>query len=71
MSKFISEDDIESFDIWMQYQGINSTSLSADDLKMWKDSHTDAVKRAKKKPQSWHYVNPSDAVWREFLCRCG
>lgn len=51
MSKFISEDDIESFDIWLQYQGINSASLSADDLKIWKDSHNDAVKWAKESPK--------------------
>jgi hypothetical protein len=37
MTRFISEDDIKTFDGWLKYQGYDPTMLAADDLAKWRE----------------------------------
>jgi hypothetical protein len=36
MSYFISEDDLKSFEKWLEYQGYDHTMLASDDLAKWR-----------------------------------
>src|SRR5690349_17725731 len=40
---FTSEDDLNTFDGWLRYQGIDSKILAPDQLAMWRD-HYDEVR---------------------------
>jgi hypothetical protein len=37
MTRFISEDDIKTFDGWLKYQGYDPTMLAPDDLAKWRE----------------------------------
>jgi hypothetical protein len=37
MTRFISEDDLETFEIWLRYQGFDAATLPPDDLAEWRD----------------------------------
>ena len=34
---FISEDDLESFEVWLQYQGYDEAKLAPNELAEWRD----------------------------------
>jgi hypothetical protein len=38
MPEFISEDDLETFEGWLKYQGFDAATLAPDDLAEWRDS---------------------------------
>jgi hypothetical protein len=35
--EFISEDDLETFEGWLRYQGFDSATLAPDELAEWRD----------------------------------
>src|SRR6478672_11286842 len=37
MQEFISEDDLETFEGWLRYQGFDAATLAPDDLAEWRD----------------------------------
>jgi hypothetical protein len=37
MQKFISEDDLETFEGWLRYQGFDAATLAPDELADWRD----------------------------------
>jgi hypothetical protein len=45
MSRFISEDDLKSFEGWLAYQGYNSEMLQADDLAKWREVFEELSKK--------------------------
>ncbi|HWY16075.1 MAG TPA: hypothetical protein VNX86_13140 [Rhizomicrobium sp.] len=36
MSSFISEEELDTFDGWLRYQGVEKSTLSAEQLEMWR-----------------------------------
>ncbi len=46
MKDFISEHDLENFDVWLKYQGVEATSLTAGDLVTWRGLFDDVRARA-------------------------
>jgi hypothetical protein len=41
--KFISEDDLRTFEGWLEYQAIDLSALSAEDQQAWRDIYADVV----------------------------
>jgi len=39
---FISEDDLDSFEGWLEYQRVDTATTSADQLSMWRDLYDEA-----------------------------
>jgi hypothetical protein len=37
MQEFIGEDDLETFEGWVRYQGFDATTLAPDELAEWRD----------------------------------
>jgi hypothetical protein len=37
MQEFISEDDLETFEGWLRYQGFDAATLAPDELADWRD----------------------------------
>ena len=51
MGGFISEDDLSDFPSWMNYQGVDPSSLSASDLKLWRRHFDDKQRRVGAAPK--------------------
>ncbi len=45
-NNFISEDDLIKFDRWLEYQGIDASTITPDELAMWRDVFDEARARA-------------------------
>jgi hypothetical protein len=45
MSYFISEDDLKTFEGWLNYQGYDPTMLAPDDLAKWREVYDEISKR--------------------------
>jgi hypothetical protein len=45
MSRFISEDDLKSFEGWLAYQGYDPGMLDPDDLAKWRELFEQISKR--------------------------
>jgi hypothetical protein len=46
MSHFTSEDDLKTFEGWLEYQGYDPTMLAPDDLAKWRDHYNEISKGA-------------------------
>jgi hypothetical protein len=51
MQEFISEDDLETFEGWLRYQGFDATMLAPDELADWRDMFDGARKESSAVPQ--------------------
>ncbi len=36
-ARFLSEDDVATFDGWLEYQGIDPNAIAADELQVWRE----------------------------------
>jgi hypothetical protein len=45
MSKFISGDDLDTFEGWLNYRGYDPTMLAPDDLAKWREVYDEIRKR--------------------------
>jgi hypothetical protein len=50
MQEFISEDDLETFEGWMMYQGVDPTTVP-EELEMWRGLFDEARKRSSATPK--------------------
>jgi hypothetical protein len=48
---FISEDDLSTFEGWLNYQGFDAAQLSASDLAMWRDTFDQVKARSSADPK--------------------
>jgi hypothetical protein len=51
MQEFISEDDLETFEAWLRYQGFDAATLSSDELVDWRDMFDEARKASLATPK--------------------
>jgi hypothetical protein len=51
MNKFISEDDLLTFEGWAKYQGFDPAALTPEDLKVWRGIFDDVIERRKTSPK--------------------
>jgi hypothetical protein len=50
-NEFTSDDDLLSFEGWMQYQAVDPAKLTPDELTMWSGYFDEATQRSKKSPK--------------------
>jgi hypothetical protein len=51
MQEFISEDDLETFEGWLRYQGLDAATLEPGDLAEWRDIFDEARKESLAAPK--------------------
>lgn len=51
MDKFISEDDLTSFDGWLRYQAVDATAITPEELATWRRIFEDARQRSAVNPE--------------------
>ena len=51
MDKFISEDDLKSFDGWLRYQAVDATAITPGELATWRRIFEDARQRSAVNPE--------------------
>jgi hypothetical protein len=51
MGDFISEDDLLTFDGFLEYQAVDSAALTPDEFAMWRDIFDDAMRRRESSPK--------------------
>ncbi len=51
MDEFISEDDLKTFDLWLKYQAIDASTLTAEDLAMWRTTFEEGRRRSAANPK--------------------
>jgi hypothetical protein len=51
-TKFVSEDDLQTFEGWLTYQGVDPSTLTAEQLEMWREIYDDVRQRADATPQN-------------------
>jgi hypothetical protein len=83
MSRFISEDDLRTFEGWLAYQAVDPTTLTPDELAQWRTAFDEAtehreasrkVGRMKLQPRPGEYryavaVRQRDRLWLVFWVR--
>jgi hypothetical protein len=51
VDKFISEDDLKSFDGWLRYQAVDATAITPEELATWRGIFEDARQRGAVNPE--------------------
>lgn len=51
MPKFVSEDDVSTFEGWLKYQAVDSEATSPEDIEMWRGIYEESHARALATPK--------------------
>ena len=51
MPDFTSEDDLNTFEGWLKYQGYNVADFSPDELRMWRETYDEVTKASAAVPK--------------------